>query len=310
MRRKVAVIGAGFVGTMVAQKIAERNLADVVLADIVEGLPQGKALDIAQSGALDGVDVSVAGTNDFSLAKGSDVIVFTAGFPRTPGMTREDLARKNGGIVRSVVTKLVEYAPGAMILMVTNPLDVMTHLAWRVSGFPPSRVFGMGGVLDSARYRYFLSEAVGVSTRDIEALVLGSHGDTMVPVDGYTTVKGVPILRFLERKKLDAVIERARNGGAEIVKLLRTGSAWHAPSSSVVAMVEAILRDSGRMLPVSAYVEGQYGIRGIHIGVPVKLGAGGIETVYEIPLAEGELAALRHSADVVRKTFEGIWNEG
>ncbi len=310
MRKKVAVIGAGFVGTMVAQRIAERNLADVVLADIVEGLPQGKALDIRQAGTLEGMDVSVTGTNDFSLVKGSDVVVFTAGFPRTPGMTREELALKNGGIVRSVVRDVARYAPGTMILMVTNPLDVMTHLAWKVSGFPPSRVFGMGGVLDSARYRLFLSEAVGISARDIEALVLGSHGDTMVPVDGYTTVKGVPILNFIGREKLDAVIERTRNGGAEIVRLLRTGSAWHAPSASVVAMVEAVLRDSGRMFPVSAYVEGQYGIRGIHIGVPVKLGAGGVETVYEIPLAEGELAALRRSADVVQKTFEGIWNEG
>lgn len=310
MRKKVAVIGAGFVGTMVAQRIAERNLADVVLADIVEGLPQGKALDIRQAGALEGMDVSVTGTNDFSLTEGSDMVVFTAGFPRTPGMTREELALKNGGIVRSVVRDVAQYAPGTMILMVTNPLDVMTHLAWKVSGFPPSRVFGMGGVLDSARYRLFLSEAVGISARDIEALVLGSHGDTMVPVDGYTTVKGVPVLRFLGREKLDAVIERTRNGGAEIVRLLRTGSAWHAPSASVVAMVEAVLRDSGRMFPVSACVEGQYGIRGIHVGVPVKLGAGGVETVYEIPLAEGELAALRRSADVVRKTFEGIWNEG
>jgi malate dehydrogenase len=310
MRKKVAVIGAGFVGTMVAQRIAERNLADVVLADIVEGLPQGKALDIRQAGTLEGMDVAVTGTNDFSLVKGCDMVVFTAGFPRTPGMTREELALKNGGIVRSVVKDLAEYAPETMILMVTNPLDVMTHLAWKVSGFPPSRVFGMGGVLDSARYRLFLSDAVGISARDIEALVLGSHGDTMVPVDGYTTVKGVPILRFLGREKLDAVIERTRNGGAEIVKLLRTGSAWHAPSASVVAMVEAVLRDSGRMFPVSAYVDGQYGIRGIHVGVPVRLGAGGVEAVYEIPLAEGELEALRRSADVVQKTFDGIWKQG
>jgi len=309
MRKKVAVIGAGFVGTMVAQRIGERNLADVVLVDIVEGLPQGRALDMAQSAALEGMDGSIAGTNDFSAVEGSEIVVFTAGFPRTPGMSREELALKNGGIVRAVVEKVAGHAPRAMILMVTNPLDVMTHLAWRVSGFPPSRVFGMGGVLDSARYRYFLSEATGVSVRDIEALVLGSHGDTMVPVDRYTTVKGVPVLHFLGKEKLDGIIERTRNGGAEIVKLLKTGSAWHAPSSAVAVMVEAVLRDSGRMLPVSACVDGEYGIRGIHIGVPVKLGAGGIEAVYEIPLTEEELGALRHSAEAVRKTFVSLWDD-
>lgn len=309
MRKKVAVIGAGFVGTMAAQRIAERNLADVVLVDIVEGLPQGRALDMAQSSALEGMDGSILGTNDFSSVDGSEIIVFTAGFARTPGMSREELALKNGGIVRAVVEKIAKRSPRAMILMVTNPLDVMTHLAWRVSGFSPSRVFGMGGVLDSARYRYFLSRATGVSVRDIEALVLGSHGDTMVPVDRYTTVKGVPVLHFLEKETLDGIIERTKNGGAEIVKLLKTGSAWHAPSSAVAVMVEAILRESGRMLPVSAYVNGEYGIRGIHIGVPVKLGAGGVEKIYEIPLAPEEKEALRHSAEIVRETFTSLWGK-
>lgn len=306
MRRKVAVIGAGFVGTMTAQRIAERNLADVVLVDIVEGLPQGRALDMAQSAALEGLDGTVVGINDFSAVAGAEIVVFTAGFPRSPGMSREELASKNGSIVRTVVEKIVKAAPGAMIIMVTNPLDVMTHLAWHVSGLPPERVFGMGGVLDSARYRYFLSEATGVSVRDIEALVLGSHGDTMVPVDRYTTVKGVPVLHFLEKETLDGIIERTKNGGAEIVKLLKTGSAWHAPSSAVTAMVEAILRDSGRLLPVSAYVNGEYGIREVHIGVPVRLGAGGVEKIYEIPLEEAERAALRRSAEVVRETFASL----
>jgi len=277
MGKKVAVIGAGFVGTMTAQRIVEKNLADVVLLDIVEGLPQGKALDIMQSAPVEGFDMRITGSNDFADTKDSDIVVFTAGFPRTPGMSREELAAKNGGIIKSVMETVAKHAPNSIIIMVTNPLDVMTHLAWKISGFPAHRVMGMGGVLDTSRYRTFLAEELQVSTQDIETMVLGSHGDTMVPVDTLTTLKGIPVSRLMEKEKLDAIIERTKNGGAEIVNLLKSGSAWHAPSSSAVAMVEAILHDSKRVLSASAYLTGQYGIEDVHIGVPVRLGAAGIE---------------------------------
>ncbi|MBW2559948.1 MAG: malate dehydrogenase, partial [Deltaproteobacteria bacterium] len=254
MKKKVSVIGAGFVGTMAAQRIVEKNLANVTLLDIVEGLPQGKALDITQSAPIEGFTGRITGSNDFADVAHSDIVVFTAGFPRTPGMSRDELALKNGGIVRSVVEEVARHTPECIIIMVTNPLDVMTHLAWRTSGFPTQRVMGMGGMLDTARYRTFLAEELRVPPGDIEATVLGSHGDTMVPVDSHTTLKGVPVSRLMERKSLDAIIERAKQGGAEIVDLLKSGSAWHAPSSSVVAMVEAILTDSKRVLPASAHL--------------------------------------------------------
>ncbi|MBN2538732.1 MAG: malate dehydrogenase [Deltaproteobacteria bacterium] len=306
MGKKVSVIGAGFVGTMTAQRIVEKNLADVVLLDIVEGLPQGKALDIMQSAPVEGFDMKITGSNNFAETKDSDIVVFTAGFPRTPGMSRDELAVKNGGIVKSVVETVARHASASIIIMVTNPLDVMTHLAWRTSGFPPHRVIGMGGVLDTARYRTFLAEELNVSARDIETMVLGSHGDTMVPVDTHTTLKGIPISRLMEKERLDAIIERTKNGGAEIVNLLKSGSAWHAPSSSVVSMVEAILRDSKRVLSASAYLTGQYGIEDVHIGVPVKLGSAGIETIYEIALSSEELKGLKRSAEAVRETFENL----
>lgn len=306
MGKKVSVIGAGFVGTMTAQRIVEKNLADVVLLDIVEGLPQGKALDIMQSAPVEGFDMKITGSNNFAETKDSDIVVFTAGFPRTPGMSRDELAVKNGGIVKSVVETVARHASASIIIMVTNPLDVMTHLAWRTSGFPPHRVIGMGGVLDTARYRTFLAEELNVSARDIETMVLGSHGDTMVPVDTHTTLKGIPISRLMEKERLDAIIERTKNGGAEIVNLLKSGSAWHAPSSSVVSMVEAILRDSKRVLSASAYLTGQYGIEDVHIGVPVKLGSAGIEKIYEIALSSEELKGLKRSAEAVRETFENL----
>ncbi len=306
MKRKVSVIGAGFVGTMTAQRIVEKNLADVVLLDIVEGLPQGKALDVMQSAPVEGFDREITGSNDFAETRDSDIVVFTAGFPRTPGMRREELALKNGGIIKSVVTTIAEHAPDCIIIMVTNPLDVMTHLAWKTSGFPPERVMGMGGILDSARYRAFLARELNVSAGNIEAMVLGSHGDTMVPVDTHTTVGGIPVTRLIARDRLDAIIERTKNGGAEIVNLLKSGSAWHAPSSSAVAMVEAILDDSKKIFPVSAYLTGQYGIKDVHIGVPVKLGSSGIEEIYEIVLSGDEMQGLQRSADAVRKTFENL----
>lgn len=306
MKNKVSIVGAGFVGTMAAQRIAEKNLADVVLVDIIEGIPQGKALDMAQSSALEDIDVTVKGTNEFSHMEGSDIVVVTAGFPRTPGMTREELSLKNGTVVKSVVEKIKEYAPACIIIIVTNPLDVMTHLAWKVSGFDSSRVIGMGGVLDTARYKYFLAEELNVSVKDIDALVLGSHGDTMVPVDRYTTLKGIPVSQFINKEKLDSIIERTKGGGAEIVKLLKSGSAWHAPSSSAVVMVEAILHDSKRIVPASAYLNGEYGITDTHIGVPVKLGASGVEEIFEITLTDTERDALKRSADIVKETFDNL----
>ena len=306
MKHKVSVIGAGFVGAMAAQRIAEKNLADVVLVDIIEGIPQGKALDMAQSSPMEEIDVTIKGTNEFSEMEGSDIVVVTAGFPRTPGMTREELSLKNGTVIKSVVEKIKEYAPSCIIIMVTNPLDVMTHLAWKVSGFESSRVIGMGGILDTARYKYFIAQELNVSVKDIEALVLGSHGDTMVPIDRYTTLKGIPISQFISSEKLDSIIERTKYGGAEIVKLLKSGSAWHAPSSSAVVMVEAILHDSKRIVPASAYLNGEYGITDTHIGVPVKLGASGVEEILEITLTDTERSALKRSADIVKETFDNL----
>ena len=306
MKNKVSIIGAGFVGTMTAQKIVEKNLADVALIDIIEGVPQGKALDISQSSSLEEFDAKITGTNDFSEIEGSDIVVVTAGFPRSPGMTREELGLKNGNVVKSVTEKIREYAPECIIIIVTNPLDVMTHLAWKVSGFRDSRVVGMGGVLDTARYKHFLAEELNVSVKNIEALVLGSHGDTMIPIDSYTTLKGIPVSQFIKKENLNAIIERTKTGGAEIVKLLKSGSAWHGPSSSIVVMIEAILRDSKRVLPASAYLNGEYGIDGTHIGVPVKLGASGVEEIYEINLSDEELAALRLSADITKETFDKL----
>ncbi len=306
MERKVSVIGAGFVGTMTAQRIVEKNLADVVLLDIVEGLPQGKALDIMQSASVERFSRKITGSNDFADTGNSDIVVFTAGFARAPGMSREELALKNGGIVKSVVETVARYAPDCIIIMVTNPLDVMTHLAWKISEFPAQRVMGMGGILDSARYRAFLAEELNVSAESIETMVLGSHGDSMVPVATHTTAGGIPVSRLIGKERLGAIIERTKNGGAEIVNLLKSGSAWHAPSSSVVAMVEAILGDSKRIFPVSAYLTGQYGIEGVHIGVPVKLGAAGIEEIYEIDLSDKELEGLKQSAKAVSKTFDGL----
>ncbi len=306
MKRKVSVIGAGFVGTMTAQRIVEKNLANVTLFDIVEGLPQGKALDIMQSAPTESFKCRISGSNDFAETSGSEVIVFTAGFPRTPGMSRDELALKNGGIVQSVVDKIARHAPDSIIIMVTNPLDVMTNLAWKISGFPSKRVMGMGGILDSARYRTFLAQELNALPCEVQAMVLGSHGDTMVPVDLHTTLKDVPVSRLIEKSRLDAIIERTKNGGAEIVGLLKSGSAWHAPSSSAVTMVDAIINDRKTCLPVSAHLTGQYGIEDIYIGVPAKLGSSGIEEIYEINLSEKELEGLRRSAEAVRETLNKI----
>ncbi|MCK9274018.1 MAG: malate dehydrogenase [Syntrophales bacterium] len=306
MDKKITVVGSGFVGAMVGQRTVEKNIADVVLIDIVEGIPQGKALDIAQSASLEGFDGRITGTNDFSEMDGSHIVVVTAGFPRTPGMTREELAHKNGAIIKSVIKKIVTYAPYAIIIIVTNPLDVMTHLAWKLSGFPHSHVMGMGGVLDEARFKYFLSLELQVSIKDVEALVLGSHGESMIPIESFTAVKGVPVTELISKKRFQEIVKRTKQGGAEIVSLLKTGSAWHAPSSSVTAMIESIIRDSKRMLPAAAYLQGEFGIEGMHIGVPVILGSRGIERICEIPVKEDELKDLRTAAESVKKIYENL----
>jgi malate dehydrogenase len=306
MKDKVSVIGAGFVGTMTAQRIAEKNLAHVVLVDVIEGLPQGKAMDITQSAPLEGFAARITGTNDFSAIRDSVVVVVTAGFARMPGMTREELALKNGRVVKSVTEKIKEFAPEAIILMVTNPLDVMAHLAFKVSGFPARRVIGMGGVLDSARLRCLLAEELQMPPADVQALVLGSHGDTMIPISRYATVHGIPVSQLIRKDRLDALIERTKNSGAEIVGLLKTGSAFHAPSASVVFMLEAILTESPRVLPASVRLEGQYGISGVYLGVPIRLGPSGVEEIYELTLTGEESAALKKSADAAKKTFEDL----
>jgi malate dehydrogenase len=286
MNRKVSVIGAGFVGTMTAQRIAEKNLADVVLVDIVEGIPQGKALDMAQSASIEGFEARVKGTNNFSEISDSSAVVVTAGFARTPGVTREQLALKNGKVVKSVAEQIRKFAPDAIMIMVTNPLDVMANLAYKVSGFPARRVIGMGGVLDTARYRYLLAEELKVSVGDVQALVLVSHGDTMIPLESCTTVCGIPIRNLMKKERLRKIIERTQNSGAEIVGLLKTGSAFHAPSASVVFMLEAIMLGQSRILPASVYLNGQYGIRGIYLGAPIRLGPAGVEKIYEVDLSK------------------------
>ncbi len=306
MKDKVSVIGAGFVGTMTAQRIAEKNLAHVVLVDVIEGLPQGKAMDITQSAPLEGFAARITGTNDFSAIRDSGVVVVTAGFARMPGMTREELALKNGRVVKSVTEKIKEFAPEAIILMVTNPLDVMAHLAFKVSGFPARRVIGMGGVLDSARFRCLLAEELQMQPADVQALVLGSHGDTMIPISRYATVHGIPVSQLIRKDRLEALIERTKNSGAEIVGLLKTGSAFHAPSASVVFMLEAILTESPRVLPASVRLEGQYGISGVYLGAPIRLGPSGVEEIYELTLTGEESAALKKSADAAKKTFEDL----
>ena len=300
LRRKVTVIGAGNVGATTAQQIIETGLADVVLVDIVEGLPQGKALDLAEAAPVVGYDVRITGTNDYADTAHSKIIVVTSGLARQPGMSRDDLMAKNAGIVGAVVKQAAAVSPGAIIIVVTNPLDAMCHVALKASGFPPERVLGMAGVLDSARFRAFIAAELEVSVRDIRAFVLGGHGDTMVPLPRYSTVGGVPITELISAERIEELVERTRNGGAEVVALLKTGSAYYAPAASVVEMVEAILRDRRRILPCAAYLQGEYGITGLYMGVPIVLGNGGMEKVIEISLTDDERAAFNRSADAVR----------
>jgi malate dehydrogenase len=304
-RRKVTVIGAGNVGATTAQRIVDKQLADVVLVDIVPGVPQGKALDLAESAPVEGYDSTVTGTNEYKDTANSDIVVITAGIPRKPGMSRDDLLRTNYDIVKGVTEQVVKHSPNCVIIVVSNPLDAMVQTAYRVSKFPKQRVIGMAGVLDSARFRAFIGMELKVSVENIHAFVLGGHGDSMVPLPRYSTVSGIPITELLPKETIDRLADRARNGGAEIVKLLNT-SAWYAPSSSIVEMVDVILNDRKKILPCAAYLEGEYGINGLYVGVPVKLGSGGVEQVVEISLTNDERAALHKSAAAVKELTDII----
>jgi malate dehydrogenase len=296
MNRKVAVIGAGNVGASTALYVAERGLADVVLVDIVEGLPQGKALDMQQAAPLFWhKGGTLTGSNDLASVAGADVVVMTAGFPRKPGMSRSDLLKANADIIRPAADAVKRHAPDAIVVVVTNPLDVMAHLFWKVSGLPKQRVLGMAGILDSARFRAFIGMELGVSAADVQAMVLGGHGDSMVPLPRFTTVGGIAVTELIAKDRLDAIIQRTRDGGAEIVKLLKTGSAYYAPAMSAVEMVEALLTDQKRLVPCSVLLEGQYGLKDLFIGVPVLIGAKGVEKLVELKLSADELAALQKS---------------
>jgi len=305
-RRRVTVIGAGNVGATTAQRIIETGLADVVLVDVVDGLPQGKALDLAEAAPVVGYDVRVTGTTDYADTAGSKIVVVTSGLARQPGMSRDDLLARNAEIVGTVVRRAVEVSPEAILIIVTNPLDAMCHVAMRASGFPRERVIGMAGVLDSARFRHFIADELDVSVRDVRAFVLGGHGDTMVPLPRHSTVGGIPVTELLPAERIDAIIERTRNGGAEVVALLKTGSAFYAPAAAVVEMVEAILLDRRRILPCAAHLEGEYGINDLFVGVPVILGNGGMEQVIEISLTADERAALAASASAVRELVDKL----
>jgi malate dehydrogenase len=303
-KSKVTVVGAGNVGGTTAQRLAERNYADVVLVDIVEGLPQGKALDILESGPVIGFDSNVIGTNGYEESAGSEIVVITSGSPRKPGMSRDNLLRTNQNIVQSVTEEVVKHSPEAILVMVANPLDAMCHVAFEVSGFPRERVVGMAGVLDTARYRTFIAQELEVSVRDVFALVLGGHGDTMVPLPSMATVGGVAITELLPEDRVEDIVERTRNGGAEIVQLLQSGSAFYAPSAAVIEMIDSILLDQKRILPCAAYLQGEYGIDDLFVGVPVKLGTSGVEEIVELDLRENELQDLRSSAGAVRELVE------
>ncbi|MDQ6793677.1 MAG: malate dehydrogenase [Chloroflexota bacterium] len=300
-RHKVTVIGAGNVGATTAQRIAEAGLADVVLIDIVEGLPQGKGLDLAEAAPVVGHDARITGTNDYADTAGSDIVVVTSGLARQPGMSRDDLLARNAGIVRSVVEQAAKHSPNAILIVVTNPLDAMCHVALKASGFPRERVLGMAGVLDSARFRTFIAQELGVSVEDTHAFVLGGHGDTMVPLPRYSTVAGVPITELMSADRVRALVDRTANGGAEIVALLKTGSAFYAPAAATFEMVEAILLDRKRVLPCAVLLDGEFGSRGLFVGVPVVLGAEGMERVFEIELTAAERAAFDKSVAAVKE---------
>jgi malate dehydrogenase len=305
-RSKITVVGAGNVGGTTAQRLAEKDAYDVVLVDIAEGMPQGKALDISQAGPVCGYSTRVVGTNGYAETAGSSVAVITSGIPRKPGMSRDELLATNAKIVKSVVSELVSRSPDIILILVTNPLDAMVHVARLVSGLPKSRIIGMGGILDSARMRSFIAAELNVPGPDVQAMVLGGHGDTMVPLPRYTTVKGTPVSDLMPKDKLDAIIQRTRDGGAEIVGLLKTGSAFYAPSASAVDMVEAIHKDQKRVMPCSVLCEGEYGLKHVIVGVPVRIGRKGVEEIVEYDLAVDEQAALEASANAVRELCAAV----
>jgi len=306
LRNKITVIGAGNVGANCAVWAAKKELGDIVLVDVAEGIPQGKGLDLLQTGPVEGFDVSVTGANDYAPTANSDILIITAGFPRKPGMSRDDLLVANYEVVRAATEKAVAVSPNATIIVVTNPLDAMAQVAFMVSKFPRNRVIGMAGVLDSARFRTFIAQELSVSVESVTAVVLGGHGDTMVPVVRLSSVAGIPLTELIPEDRLNAIVDRTRNGGAEIVKHLKTGSAYYAPSASAVEMAESILRDRKKVLPCAAYLEGEYGIKGLYVGVPCRIGAGGVEKIYEIKLTAEESAALKKSAAAVQELVEVI----
>ena len=301
MRSKVTVVGAGNVGATVGQRVAERDYADVVLVDVIPDMPQGKALDILEAGPVLGYDSLVTGSNGYDETEGSDIVVITSGIARKPGMSRDDLIRTNQGIVTSVTQEVVKRSPNATLICVTNPLDAMVQLAHKISGFPKQRVMGMAGVLDTARFRTFIAQELGVSVRDVQAFVLGGHGDTMVPLTRSSSVAGVPLTELIQPERLAQIVQRTRDGGAEIVALLKQGSAYYAPSASVLQMVDSILLDKKMIMPCSVYLEGEYGINGLFVGVPAKLGAKGVEEIIKLELTDDEQAALKKSADSVKE---------
>jgi malate dehydrogenase len=304
LRKKVTVVGAGNVGANCALRIADKELADVVLVDVVEGVPQGKGLDILQSGPVQGYDVSLAGANDYELTADSDIAIITAGFPRKPGMSRDDLLLANYDVIRIAAEQVAKHSPNCILIVVTNPLDAMAQAAYWVSKFPKHRVVGMAGVLDSARFRTFIALELKVSVENVTAVVMGGHGDTMVPLVRLSGVSGIPLTELMDQATIDQIVTHTRNGGAEIVKFLKTGSAYYAPSAAAVEMAESILKDKKKVLPCAAYLEGEYGINGLFVGVPVKLGAGGIEKIYEIQLTAEEHAMLKKSADAVQELVD------
>lgn len=307
MNRKVTVVGSGNVGATAARSIADKELADVVILDILEGVPQGKGLDMLEACPVEGSDARVMGTNDYADTAGSDIVVITAGLARKPGMSRDDLLAKNHAIMKGVTEQVVKYSPDCVIMPVTNPLDAMAQVVYRVSGFPRERVIGMAGVLDSARMRAFIAQALNVSVENTHAFVLGGHGDTMVPLPRYSTVAGIPITELLDAEQVEAIVHRTAHGGAEIVKLLGTGSAYYAPGSAVVEMVETVLKDKKKILPCSVFLQGEYGVQDLFVGVPCKLGGNGLEEIIEITLTPDEDAALKKSAEAVRELV-GIIN--
>jgi malate dehydrogenase len=305
-RNKITIVGAGNVGATAAHWAAVKELGDIVLVDVVEGIPQGKGLDLLEAGPVELFDCNIVGTNSYEPTEGSDIVIITAGIARKPGMSRDDLLKTNAGIVKSVAEQAVKYSPNAIFIVVSNPLDVMAYVTYKVTGLPKNRVVGMAGILDTARYRTFIAQEAGVSVEDIQALVLGGHGDDMVPLVSYTTISGIPVTQFIPRERLDAIVQRTRDGGIEIVNYLKTGSAYYAPSAAAIQMAEAILRDKKRVLPCSAWLEGEFGLRDEFVGVPVVLGANGIEKIIEVSLTDEEFAALRQSAEHVRANMAKV----